>query len=96
MIVLAEGAQWHASELTRLINEADNPYDARFTILGYIQRGGAPSRFDRILATRMGGERGRGAVGGGVGRADGVEPATASNSSRATTCRSGPTRGARR
>ena len=54
MIVLAEGAQWHASELTRLINEADNPYDARFTILGYIQRGGAPSRFDRILATRMG------------------------------------------
>ena len=54
VIVLAEGAQWHASELTQLINDADNPYDARFTILGYIQRGGSPSRFDRILATRMG------------------------------------------
>ena len=54
IIVLAEGARWHASELTKLINDADNPYDARFTILGYVQRGGSPSRFDRILATRMG------------------------------------------
>ncbi len=54
VIVLAEGAQWHASELTQLINDSDDPYDARFTILGYIQRGGSPSRFDRILATRMG------------------------------------------
>ena len=54
IIVLAEGAQWHASELTQLINDAENPYDARFTILGYIQRGGVPSRYDRTLATRMG------------------------------------------
>jgi 6-phosphofructokinase 1 len=54
ILVLAEGAQWNADELTDLINDAPNPYDARYTVLGYIQRGGVPSRFDRILATRMG------------------------------------------
>jgi 6-phosphofructokinase 1 len=54
IIVLAEGAQWGAAELTRLINDADNPYEARYTVLGYTQRGGSPTALDRILATRMG------------------------------------------
>ena len=30
--------------------------DTRVTILGHVQRGGAPSAFDRILGCRMGGE----------------------------------------
>ncbi len=54
IIVLAEGAQWSAAQLAKLINQAPNKYDARYTVLGYIQRGGSPTRFDRILATRMG------------------------------------------
>ncbi|MEX2598733.1 MAG: 6-phosphofructokinase, partial [Dehalococcoidia bacterium] len=54
IVVLAEGAQWKAAELAGLINEAPNQYEARYTVLGYVQRGGIPSRFDRILATRMG------------------------------------------
>ncbi len=54
IIVLAEGARWGAAELAQLINDSDKPYDARYTVLGYIQRGGVPSRFDRILGTRMG------------------------------------------
>ena len=54
IIVLSEGAQWSGSELAQLINEADNPYEARYTTLGYIQRGGSPAALDRILATRMG------------------------------------------
>lgn len=29
---------------------------ASFTLTGHVQRGGAPSAFDRILATRMGAE----------------------------------------
>ena len=29
-------------------------YEARVTILGHVQRGGAPSAFDRVLATRFG------------------------------------------
>ena len=31
-----------------------NRYDIRVTILGHIQRGGNPSCFDRVLASRMG------------------------------------------
>ncbi|XP_076827203.1 ATP-dependent 6-phosphofructokinase, platelet type isoform X5 [Brachyhypopomus gauderio] len=31
-------------------------FDTRVTILGHVQRGGTPSAFDRILASRMGGE----------------------------------------
>ena len=54
IIVLAEGAAITAPDLTRLINEAQNPYEARYTVLGYVQRGGSPTRLDRILATRMG------------------------------------------
>ena len=54
VIVLAEGAHWSAAQLAKLINQAPNKYEARYTVLGYIQRGGSPSRFDRILATRMG------------------------------------------
>jgi 6-phosphofructokinase 1 len=29
-------------------------YDVRVTILGHLQRGGSPTAFDRILASRMG------------------------------------------
>jgi len=29
-------------------------YEARFTVLGHIQRGGSPTAFDRVLATRYG------------------------------------------
>ena len=54
IIVVTEGARWRAEELSQLINEADNPYEARAAVLGYIQRGGFPTASDRILATRMG------------------------------------------
>ena len=29
-------------------------YDVRVTILGHLQRGGSPSAYDRILASRLG------------------------------------------
>jgi 6-phosphofructokinase 1 len=29
-------------------------YETRYTILGHIQRGGTPTAFDRVLATRFG------------------------------------------
>jgi 6-phosphofructokinase 1 len=29
-------------------------FDARVTVLGYVQRGGTPTAFDRVLATRFG------------------------------------------
>ena len=34
--------------------EAATGADARVTVLGYLQRGGTPSGYDRILATRFG------------------------------------------
>jgi 6-phosphofructokinase 1 len=34
--------------------EARTGVEARVTVLGHVQRGGSPSIFDRVLATRMG------------------------------------------
>ena len=34
--------------------EAQTGIETRATVLGHIQRGGAPSAFDRVLASRMG------------------------------------------
>ena len=42
------------SRLTKLIEE-NTGLETRETILGYVQRGGSPSAFDRNLATRLGG-----------------------------------------
>jgi 6-phosphofructokinase len=52
IIVMAEGAG-HAEELARYIN-ANLPVECRATVLGYVQRGGSPTRFDRILASTSG------------------------------------------
>jgi 6-phosphofructokinase 1 len=53
--VIAEGAPYKATELATFLD--DNPgvgFEIRLTILGHIQRGGSPTAFDRLLATRMG------------------------------------------
>ncbi len=54
IVVVAEGAQPGAQELGQLIDAQDLGFNARVTILGHIQRGGKPSAFDRLLATRLG------------------------------------------
>lgn len=53
--VIAEGASYKATELAEYLNE-QNPigFEIRLTILGHVQRGGSPTAFDRLLATRMG------------------------------------------
>ena len=59
IVVVAEGiptlngkkaAQYIAEEI-----EYETGFETRETVLGYIQRGGSPTAFDRTLATRMGG-----------------------------------------
>jgi 6-phosphofructokinase 1 len=56
IIVIAEG--WKPG--TRAVEDylkqhhEDLGFDVRVTVLGYLQRGGRPSVFDRLLATRMG------------------------------------------
>jgi len=61
IIIIAEGAidiegNRISPEYVRdMINDRLH-YDTRITILGHVQRGGAPSAFDRILGCRMGAE----------------------------------------
>lgn len=52
LILLAEGIGG-AFELAKEVEEVTG-IETRATVLGHIQRGGSPSAFDRILASRMG------------------------------------------
>lgn len=54
IIVVAEGFRPHTSELGAMIDAMETGFTARVTILGQIQRGGSPTAFDRLLATRFG------------------------------------------
>jgi phosphofructokinase-like protein len=53
---LAEWEARHAGSALRLAKELEmlTKLESRVTILGYVQRGGAPSSVDRLLATRLG------------------------------------------
>jgi 6-phosphofructokinase 1 len=52
IVVVAEGAA-HGFDVGERLRVSTG-YDTRVTVLGHIQRGGSPSAFDRILATRLG------------------------------------------
>ncbi len=54
IVMVAEGANIHTTDLARMIDEMDVGFNTRVTILGHIQRGGRPTAFDRVLASRMG------------------------------------------
>jgi 6-phosphofructokinase 1 len=52
--VIAEGAPYKTTDLASYLNQKHLGFEIRITILGHIQRGGSPSAFDRLLATRLG------------------------------------------
>jgi 6-phosphofructokinase 1 len=54
IIVAAEGSPLKAQEVSDRLNALRVGFDTRVTILGHVQRGGSPTAFDRMLATRMG------------------------------------------
>lgn len=54
MVIVAEGANLSIDEITEYLNQHDIGFEVRATILGHVQRGGRPSAFDRLLATRFG------------------------------------------
>jgi 6-phosphofructokinase 1 len=56
LVVVAEGARYNAAALARHVATHPDPlgFELRVTILGHVQRGGAPGAFDRILAARLG------------------------------------------
>lgn len=52
--VIAEGAPYSSNDLVNYLNDKHLGFEIRISILGHMQRGGSPSAFDRLLATRMG------------------------------------------
>jgi len=56
LVVVAEGDKTgkNVFELKDYVDENLPEYDVRVSVLGHMQRGGAPSCFDRVLASRMG------------------------------------------
>lgn len=52
--VVAEGATFRVTELQDFLEQQQIGFEIRLTILGHVQRGGSPTAFDRLLATRMG------------------------------------------
>jgi 6-phosphofructokinase 1 len=53
--VIAEGAPYKVTDLAEYLSNSQSVgFEIRLTILGHIQRGGSPTAFDRLLATRMG------------------------------------------
>jgi len=58
LAVVAEGARYNAEALAAYfrVHQERIGFDLRVTTLGHVQRGGAPTAFDRLLATRLGAE----------------------------------------
>lgn len=55
IIVVAEGEEHGgAMSIVEQMKQMDPAFDARVTILGHIQRGGSPTAYDRVLASRLG------------------------------------------
>jgi 6-phosphofructokinase 1 len=54
IIVVAEGEEFGGVEIAKIITERMPDQEVRVCILGHIQRGGAPTCFDRLIASRMG------------------------------------------
>lgn len=73
IILVAEGAG-HAFGLAEDVSRACG-HEVRAVILGHVQRGGSPSAFDRILASRMGAHAVRSLLRGESGMAIGLHKA---------------------
>jgi len=56
IVIVAEGDKIGKNifELKDYVDENMEGYDVRVSVLGHMQRGGSPSCFDRVLASRMG------------------------------------------
>ena len=54
IIVVSEGEEGGVFEIVKRVREHYPAYDMRVTVLGHLQRGGAPSCSDRVLASRLG------------------------------------------
>ena len=80
--VVAEGARYNAEAIVNYVraNQANTGFELRSTQLGHVQRGGDPTAYDRLLATRLGAGAveaiARGKSGTLIGMIDGVVATT--------------------
>jgi 6-phosphofructokinase 1 len=55
LVIVAEGCHLGgADQVAKLFKEQFDFYDTKVAIIGHLQRGGSPSCFDRVLASRLG------------------------------------------
>ncbi len=55
IVLVAEGSKrGGAYEWAKMVTEKYSEYETRVSVLGHLQRGGAPSCYDRVIASRMG------------------------------------------
>jgi 6-phosphofructokinase 1 len=55
IVIVAEGSKsGGAYELAKKVTEKYAEYETRVSVLGHLQRGGAPSCYDRVISSRMG------------------------------------------
>jgi 6-phosphofructokinase 1 len=55
IVLVAEGSKsGGAYEIAQKVTEKYSEYETRVSVLGHLQRGGAPSCYDRVMASRMG------------------------------------------
>ncbi|MEL7118660.1 MAG: 6-phosphofructokinase [Bacteroidota bacterium] len=55
VVIVAEGNKHGgAAEIAQKVQNLFDYYDTKVTIIGHLQRGGSPSCFDRVLASRLG------------------------------------------
>lgn len=55
IVIVAEGnPTGGANEVAEKLKEVTSQYETKVTIIGHMQRGGAPTAFDRLLASRLG------------------------------------------
>ncbi|MCF6408751.1 6-phosphofructokinase [Pseudalkalibacillus salsuginis] len=71
IIVVAEGVG-SGVDIANQIKESTN-YETRVTVLGHIQRGGSPTAFDRVLASRLGARAVQMLIAGEAGKAVGIQ-----------------------
>lgn len=55
IVIVAEGSKsGGAYEIAQKVTEKYSEYETRVSVLGHLQRGGSPSCYDRVMASRMG------------------------------------------
>ncbi len=73
LVVVAEGDETGgALQLQKRLEAAGCPYSSRVVVLGHLQRGGAPTPEDRILASRIGHHAVQAVIGGASGVMAGI------------------------